>query len=119
MQPMVGNEYKDYPGDYYTLNEIDSDPRRIKSEREKARKLKKTQWWLNKLNRGLCHYCEKKFKSSQLTLDHVVPLARGGTTTQGNVVPACKACNQDKKLHTPVDQILSQLAKKNSNENTE
>jgi 5-methylcytosine-specific restriction protein A len=116
---MAGNKHKDHPDDYYTLNEVDSDPRRIKSEREKARKLRKTQWWLNKVNRGLCYYCEKKFKPNDLTLDHVVPLARGGTSTQGNVVPACRACNQDKKLHTPVDQILNLLSKKISSENTE
>lgn len=114
---MGPNQYKNdpqgAPSDYYTLTEVDSDPRRIKKEREKARKLKKTQGWLNKVNRGICHYCENKFKPGDLTLDHVVPLARGGNTTLGNVVPACKVCNRDKKLHTPVDQILNQISKKN------
>jgi 5-methylcytosine-specific restriction protein A len=97
--------------DYYLLNEEDTDPGRIKNEREKARKLRKTQWWLNQVNRGICHYCEKKFQPSELTLDHVVPLARGGVSKPGNVVPACKECNQNKKLHTPVDEILKGLKK--------
>ena len=30
-------------------------------------------------------------------MDHVVPLVRGGRSTKGNVVPACKECNTTKK----------------------
>lgn len=95
--------------DYYLLDESHTDSKRLKKEREKARKLKKSAWWLNQINRGVCHYCEKKIKSSELTLDHIVPLARGGTSTPGNVVPACRDCNRDKKLDTPVDEILRKL----------
>lgn len=94
------------PDEYYILTPEDSDPRRIKKEREKARKLKKSQWWLTQLNRGVCHYCGKKFSPSQLTLDHIVPIARGGTSTPGNIVPACRACNRDKKLDTPAERLL-------------
>ncbi len=32
-----------------------------------------------------------------LTMDHVVPIIRGGRSTKGNVVPACKSCNAKKK----------------------
>jgi 5-methylcytosine-specific restriction enzyme A len=95
--------------DYYILNPEDVDPQRISKEREKARKLKKSQWWLTLVNRGVCHYCEKKFKPSQLTMDHVVPLARGGTSTPGNIVPSCKNCNRDKKLETPAERLLRKL----------
>jgi 5-methylcytosine-specific restriction endonuclease McrA len=101
---------------HYLLDSELADPKRIKAEREKARKLKKSQWWLTQLNRGICHYCRKKFAPKELTLDHVVPLARGGTSTPGNVVPACRACNTEKKLDTPVDQLLKQIAKESSEE---
>jgi len=30
-------------------------------------------------------------------MDHLVPLSRGGRSTKGNVVPACKRCNTGKK----------------------
>ena len=30
-------------------------------------------------------------------MDHIVPLVRGGKSTKGNVVPACKECNTKKK----------------------
>ncbi len=95
--------------DYYSLNPEFTDPKRIKQEREKAKKLRKTQWWLNQVNRGICYYCQDKFPAAKLTMDHIVPLARGGTSTQGNIVAACEKCNKEKKLHTPVDQILRKL----------
>lgn len=94
------------PKDWY---QIDADPKHVAREREKARKLKKTQWWLDQLNRGLCHYCGQKFAAKELTMDHIVPVARGGTSTQGNIVPACKDCNAKKKLETPVEQLLKKL----------
>jgi 5-methylcytosine-specific restriction endonuclease McrA len=40
-----------------------------------------------------CQYCGEKFSSSELSLDHVVPLSRGGTTSWENVVCACLSCN--------------------------
>ncbi|HAR41361.1 MAG TPA: HNH endonuclease [Bdellovibrionales bacterium] len=92
--------------EYYSLDPELSDPKRIKKERDKAAQLKKTQWWLTLLNQGLCHYCGQKFTSRELTMDHIVPLARGGTSTRGNIVPACRECNQKKHLHTPVDLLL-------------
>ena len=42
-------------------------------------------------------------------MDHAVPVARGGTSTRGNVVPACSNCNKTKKHLTPAEQILRQL----------
>lgn len=45
--------------------------------------------------KGRCAYCGKR--PSQLTIDHVVPLAKGGTHTPENLVPACKACNSAKR----------------------
>jgi 5-methylcytosine-specific restriction protein A len=95
--------------DFYVLDAANTDPARMKREREKAQKLRKSQWWLNLLNQGICHYCQNKFMGRELTMDHVVPLARGGTSTPGNIVPACKKCNQEKKLETPVERLLREL----------
>ena len=95
--------------DYFILNAEFTHPQRLKKEREKARKLKKSAWWHSLLQRGLCHYCGKKFERGALTMDHVVPLARGGESTRGNIVPACRDCNQDKKLITPVEELIKKL----------
>ena len=40
-----------------------------------------------------CQYCGKRFQTSELSLDHVVPLSRGGPSTWDNVVCACLPCN--------------------------
>ncbi|TCK62499.1 HNH endonuclease [Seleniivibrio woodruffii] len=82
---------------------IPADDRHIKKEKEKARELRQKQWWKNKLAEGVCHYCGEKFPPSELTMDHIVPIARGGTSTKGNVVPACKECNNKKKYLLPIE----------------
>ena len=103
--------------DYYTLDPKFTDPKRLKKEREEAQKLKKTQWWLDLIQKGICHYCLKKFGAKELTMDHIMPLARGGTSSKGNIVPACRECNRDKKLSSPVDDIFKQLeAEKNQSD---
>ncbi len=87
--------------------ELQTDEKHAKREREEAKKLKKSQWWLTKLNQGNCHYCEERFAASDLTMDHIVPIARGGKSNRGNIVPACRTCNTQKKLHTPAELILN------------
>lgn len=72
------------------------DPAHIKKEREKARALRESQWWKQKLAKGICYYCEKKFARADLTMDHIIPVGRGGHSTKGNVVVACKDCNSKK-----------------------
>jgi 5-methylcytosine-specific restriction endonuclease McrA len=91
--------------------EVTADAAQIAREREKARKLRKSQWWRDRLNQGLCHYCGRKFAAGQLTMDHIVPLARGGLSTHGNIVASCKECNTKKKLATPVERLLEELEK--------
>jgi 5-methylcytosine-specific restriction endonuclease McrA len=75
----------------------------VKKEREKARLLRKTRWWKQRLARGVCHYCQRRFPPSGLTMDHIVPLIRGGKTTKGNVVAVCKECNSKKKYLLPME----------------
>lgn len=43
-----------------------------------------------------CQYCNKVFSEDELTLDHVLPKARGGTSQWTNLVAACKRCNVKK-----------------------
>jgi len=73
----------------------------IKREKAKAKKLKNTRWWRKQLERGICYYCRKKVKPEELTMDHKIPLSRGGTSERINIVPACKECNNKKKYLLP------------------
>jgi len=69
----------------------------IRRERGKAKDLRSSQWWKRKCAKGICHYCGGKFPAGKLTMDHIVPIGRGGKSAKGNVVPACKDCNTKKK----------------------
>jgi 5-methylcytosine-specific restriction enzyme A len=82
---------------------LDVDEATIRREREKARALRKQGWWKNRISKGVCHYCEKNVPPKELTLDHLVPVARGGRSTKGNCVPACKDCNNRKKDLLPME----------------
>jgi len=79
-----------------------------KRERSKARELRSSQWWKRRLAKGICYYCRRRVHPRGLTMDHIVPIARGGRTTKGNVAPCCKACNSAKKNLLPMewDQYL-------------
>ncbi|MEA3545490.1 MAG: HNH endonuclease [Thermodesulfobacteriota bacterium] len=92
--------------------DIEVDERQIRQEREKARALRKQNWWKNRVDKGVCHYCGQSVEPKELTLDHVVPVARGGRSTKGNCVPACKDCNNQKKNLLPMewDEHLQRLA---------
>ena len=81
----------------------------IKKERNKARELRKTGWWRQQLSAGVCHYCQQSFTSKELTMDHKIPVVRGGKSTKGNVVAACKTCNSQKSHRTPVEMVLENL----------
>ena len=63
---------------FYT--DIDEDE--IKKEKAKARELRNSQWWKRKRSSGICHYCGRKFKPSELTMDHIVPIALGGLSSK-------------------------------------
>jgi 5-methylcytosine-specific restriction endonuclease McrA len=52
-------------------------------------------------DRYTCQYCSKRFRTEDLTFDHVVPIARGGRKTWDNIVTACLPCNNRKSGCTP------------------
>lgn len=53
-----------------------------------------------------CQYCGKRFSTSELSLDHVVPRSRGGETTWENIVCSCVRCNVKKGGRTPQEAHL-------------
>ena len=75
----------------------------IRREKEKARRLRQTAWWMRKIQKGECYYCHRKVGRNSLTMDHVLPLSRGGKSRKGNIVPSCKQCNSKKKYLLPIE----------------
>jgi 5-methylcytosine-specific restriction endonuclease McrA len=60
---------------------------------------------------NLCQYCGKRFPTSELSLDHVLPRSRGGETTWQNMVCACVACNVKKGGRTPQEARMKLFRK--------
>lgn len=91
------------------------DEEHIKKEKSKAQRLRKSQWWKRKCAKGVCYFCGRRFSPSELTMDHIVPLVRGGKTIKSNVVPACKECNNKKKYLLPVEweEYMMRLSREN------
>ncbi len=57
---------------------------------------------------NLCMYCAQRFRTSELTRDHITPLSLGGRDAWTNVVAACRRCNDHKGGRTP-EQARMQL----------
>src|SRR3990167_5246201 len=47
-----------------------------------------------------CLSCKKREPEISLTLDHIVPLMRGGLNTKSNIQPLCGKCNRSKFTKT-------------------
>jgi len=61
-------------------------------------------------DRHMCAYCGHQFTGAgNLSRDHIVPRSRGGEDTWGNVVTACKTCNQRKSDKTLKEARLELL----------
>ncbi|MEN8135746.1 MAG: HNH endonuclease [Thermodesulfobacteriota bacterium] len=73
----------------------------VRREKAKARELRKSRWWQGKISGGRCYYCGIQTQPAKLTMDHVVPLTRGGISSKNNLVACCKECNTKKKTMLP------------------
>ncbi|MEW6250086.1 MAG: HNH endonuclease [Planctomycetota bacterium] len=53
-----------------------------------------------------CQYCGKRYPTSELSLDHIIPRSRGGTNSWENIVCACIRCNVKKGGRTPAEASM-------------
>ena len=73
------------------------------------KEIKDKNWWRNwsenrvdivkfkKESEKICHYCGKKITNKdELTVDHVIPVSKGGENAKDNFVISCKTCNREK-----------------------
>jgi 5-methylcytosine-specific restriction endonuclease McrA len=52
---------------------------------------------------GCCAYCRISLKRAKKHVDHIVPLARGGSNGRENIQYLCAPCNQAKSAKDPID----------------
>jgi 5-methylcytosine-specific restriction endonuclease McrA len=58
-----------------------------------------------------CQYCGRKFPTTELSLDHVIPRSQGGKSTWENICCACVNCNVRKGGRTPKQAHMSLIRK--------
>jgi len=58
-----------------------------------------------------CQYCGKRFSSSELSLDHIIPRSQGGRSTWENVVCCCVRCNVCKGGRRPDEAHVHLVAR--------
>lgn len=93
----------------YRLEHIEEG--RVAKQRRRALKihapindLTAAQWKEIKEHYGhRCVYCRRKM--ARLTMDHIIPLSKGGSHTASNIVPACKSCNSRKHTGPPLKPV--------------
>ena len=81
---------QDNPDKVHRTNKINQ------AKRKKAKVFKVTvKDWKKLLNQYnfCCFYCKDK---GEMTMDHIIPISRGGNHSIGNIIPACKSCNSKK-----------------------
>jgi 5-methylcytosine-specific restriction endonuclease McrA len=79
----------------------EADDADLRREKARARELRQSAWWKRRIAAGICHYCRRTVGIRALTLDHVVPLIRGGRSVRGNMVASCRDCNSKKQSLLP------------------
>lgn len=68
---------------------------------------KRTRFEIMRRDDYTCRYCRSK--ENALTIDHVVPVALGGTDHPDNLVAACAACNSGKGSTGPAEAIVADV----------
>ena len=58
-----------------------------------------------------CQYCGRKLPASSLSIDHIVPKSRRGSSTWKNVVTACNPCNTVKGGRLPSEAGMKLIRK--------
>jgi hypothetical protein len=61
---------------------------------------------------NICSYCGEEIELNKVTVDHMLPVSRGGKTTEDNLCISCNSCNQEKSNMT-VSEYKMFLKRKN------
>jgi len=62
-------------------------------------------------DKNKCQYCGKRYPTSELSLDHIIPRSIGGKSVWENIVCSCTQCNVKKGGKTPKQANLTLIQK--------
>ena len=51
---------------------------------------------IKKAYNNICAICKRPEPEVKLTIDHIIPISKGGPNTKENIQPLCKSCNSSK-----------------------
>lgn len=72
---------------------------------------KRTRFEIFKRDGFKCQYCGKSAPDVVLEIDHVIPVAHGGTNDVENLVTACRECNNGKGARELTEEALANIQK--------
>lgn len=70
---------------------------------------KRTRYEVLKRDNHTCRYCGGVAPDVVLTVDHVTPVALGGSDKPNNLVAACRDCNAGKSSTSPTDTLVADV----------
>jgi 5-methylcytosine-specific restriction endonuclease McrA len=76
-----------------------------------VRDVKYSRQTLFQRDKFTCGYCGEMFDRNDLTIDHIIPKSRGGTSNWNNAISCCKPCNSFKADRTPDEAHMPLLLK--------
>ncbi len=98
---------------------------KLKEEKNKI-PVSEEDYFKNPANRKLiferdgykCHYCGIKVDENNATLDHVIPISKGGNNSKENLVACCFECNSIKSGKT-LEEVAVKLLERLKNKRVE
>ena len=76
---------------------------RYRTSKAKNGVYKISKKYLLNLYSSSCYVCGSK---SDIEVDHIIPISRGGTHSEGNLQPLCRSCNASKGAKTMSEWLL-------------
>jgi len=76
---------------------------RLFGRHRSGQQVKLTRFNLFHRDHFTCQYCLRVFHLKELTVDHIIPISRGGQSTWENLVTACSKCNGKKGSMLPAE----------------
>lgn len=73
---------------------------------------KRTRYEVLKRDNHTCRYCGASAPDATLTVDHVTPVALGGSDDPGNLVAACRNCNAGKSSTSPDAELVENVSQR-------
>lgn len=88
---------------YYPYDTEDIEGDKLKEKQKRRKYTVEERKIIYDKSNGHCQLCGRKIPFDSMTLDHVIPLSKGGKDTMENIQPTCSVCNRIKTDILPME----------------